>query len=247
MTKSISAGEVLEEKDLPKYKVEVKNINSFRFAKRSIDFEVERQIKLLEQGETPKQETRGWNESKKATVSQRSKEEAADYRYFPEPDIPPVKFTDEEIEKIHRHLPMLPTQVEEQLVVEYKVRKEYAKLIAGDSKLYSFFIKSLNYEIIKSMNSDTLAGLIINKKVDITKVTPEIFIRKLASELQSKVSDEGEITKWIDEAFVQLPQAVSDYKSGRQQAIGVIIGKVMQLSKGKADAKQVQEIILKRI
>jgi len=158
-----------------------------------------------------------------------------------------VKFTDEEIEKIQRHLPMLPTQVEEQLVVEYKVRKEYAKLIAGDSKLYSFFIKSLNYEIIKSMNSDTLAGLIINKKVDITKVTPEIFIRKLASELQSKVSDEGEITKWIDEAFVQLPQAVSDYKSGRQQAIGVIIGKVMQLSKGKADAKQVQEIILKRI
>ena len=242
-----TAESIIEEKDLPKYKVEVKNINSFRFAKRSIDFEVERHIKLLEQGETPKQETRGWNESKKATVSQRSKEEAADYRYFPEPDIPPVKFTDEEIEKIQRHLPMLPTQVEEQLVVEYKVRKEYAKLIAGDSKLYSFFIKSLNYEIIKSMNSDTLAGLIINKKVDITKVTPEIFIRKLASELQSKVSDEGEITKWIDEAFVQLPQAVSDYKSGRQQAIGVIIGKVMQLSKGKADAKQVQEIILKRI
>jgi len=84
----------------PKYKVEVKNINSFNFVKKAVDFEVTRHIEMLNKGETPDQETRGWSEDKNATFSQRSKEDAHDYRYFPEPDVPPMEFDDEYISNV---------------------------------------------------------------------------------------------------------------------------------------------------
>ena len=102
-------------------------------------------------------------------------------------------------------------------------------------------------KIDTTIKADTLASLIINRKIDVAKISPEQLVKDLQSQQSSKVSDEGEITKWIDEALAQLPQAVADFKSGKQQAIGVIIGKVMQLSKGKADARQVSELIKKRL
>src|SRR3989338_9963473 len=92
--------------ELPNYKVEVKNINSFKFVKNAIDYEVTRHIEILEKGETPVQETRGYVEATGKTISQRSKEEAHDYRYFPEPDIPQLEFSEEEK---NTPLPELPT------------------------------------------------------------------------------------------------------------------------------------------
>jgi aspartyl-tRNA(Asn)/glutamyl-tRNA(Gln) amidotransferase subunit B len=237
----------IEEKDLPNYKVEVKNINSFRFAKKSIDFEVARHIELLEKGETPKQETRGWSESKKGTISQRSKEEAADYRYFPEPDIPPMKFTKEQVEKIRKQIPILPTQVSEDLVSQYSIKKEYAELLAKDSKLLQYFEESRDQGVKESIDTNIIANLIINRKVDISKVSPSEFIANLKSQKTSTVSDEKELKKWVEQAISELPQATSDFKSGKQGAIGALIGKVMQLSKGKADAKQVGDLIRKTL
>ncbi len=89
-------------------KVEIKNLNSIKAASDSVDYEIERQTELLEVGEKIVQETRGWDDSKKATVSQRSKEEAHDYRYFPEPDLPPLKFLPAQIEEIKAGIPELP-------------------------------------------------------------------------------------------------------------------------------------------
>lgn len=96
-------------------RVEVKNINSFRAVERSVLYEISRHIELLEKGEAVKQETRGWDEAKQRTVAQRSKEEAMDYRYFPEPDIPPVVLTDEEIQAIHDEMPHLPPHIRREL------------------------------------------------------------------------------------------------------------------------------------
>ena len=98
------------EESLPKYKVEVKNINSFRFAEAAINYEIPRHIEMLEAGEMPKQVTMGWNEKTNQTVEQRTKGEANDYRYMPEPDLPELHFTKKFIDHLRGELPELPAQ-----------------------------------------------------------------------------------------------------------------------------------------
>jgi aspartyl-tRNA(Asn)/glutamyl-tRNA(Gln) amidotransferase subunit B len=109
------------ETTLPKYKVEVKNINSFKFAEAAINYEIARQIEILKEGGTPKQVTMGWNERENCTVEQRSKEEANDYRYFPEPDLPVLQFTKEYLDELKNHLPELPAQKRKRFKEEYNL------------------------------------------------------------------------------------------------------------------------------
>lgn len=120
-------------------KVEVKNINSFKFVEKAIDAEIKRQTEILERGEKVVQETRGWDEAKGETVSQRTKEAAHDYRYFPEPDIPPLQFMEDYIENLRRNLPELPEAKKERFISEYGVSGENVDVIVSDKKLAEYF------------------------------------------------------------------------------------------------------------
>jgi len=109
------------ETTLPKYKCEVKNINSFKFAEAAINYEIARQTEILKEGNIPKQVTMGWNEKTNQTVEQRSKEEANDYRYFPEPDLPVLQFTEEYLHDLRHRLPELPAQKKKRFIEEYNL------------------------------------------------------------------------------------------------------------------------------
>ena len=117
-----------QKNQLPDYKVEIKNLNSFRFVARAIDYEITRQKRVLESGKKPNQETRGYNDKTRETFLQRTKEEAEDYRYFPEPDIPPMIFTDQQIKNWQAQLPELPSAKIAKLVNQYTISKRTAQI-----------------------------------------------------------------------------------------------------------------------
>ena len=125
-------------------KVEVKNINSFRAVEKAIIYETKRQIEALETGEALVQETRGWNEDRAKTISQRIKETSADYRYFPEPDIPPLVISDEMLAEAQNLLPELPEAKRERFLKEYQIRSELSDIIISNKHLADYFEQTLS-------------------------------------------------------------------------------------------------------
>ncbi|MGB9763226.1 MAG: Asp-tRNA(Asn)/Glu-tRNA(Gln) amidotransferase subunit GatB [Minisyncoccia bacterium] len=133
-------------------KVEIKNLNSFRSVERAIDYEIKRQTEILENGEKVIQETRGWDDEKGITYSQRLKEEAQDYRYFPEPDLPPLHLYSLkqsgglfDLEKLKQELPELPWQKKERLINDFKISLKGANVLIQDEKLLRLFEESVSY------------------------------------------------------------------------------------------------------
>jgi aspartyl-tRNA(Asn)/glutamyl-tRNA(Gln) amidotransferase subunit B len=127
------------ETTLPKYKVEVKNINSFKFAEQAINYEIARQIEILKEGGTPKQVTMGWDEKNNKTVEQRSKEEANDYRYFPEPDLPVLQFTKEYLDKLRSEMPELPAQKRARFISEFNLPVADVENLINWKELANYF------------------------------------------------------------------------------------------------------------
>lgn len=127
------------ETGLPKYKVEVKNINSFKFAEAAINYEIARQTEMLKEGKTPKQVTMGWNEKEGVTVEQRSKEEANDYRYFPEPDLPVLQFTKAYLDKLRAEMPELPAQKRARFISEFNLPSADVENLINWKELANYF------------------------------------------------------------------------------------------------------------
>ena len=237
------------QKELPNYKVEVKNINSFNFVKRAIDFEVKRHIELLEQEKTPVQETRGWNSDKNVTYSQRTKEDAHEYRYFPEPDIPPFDFSDGYIHEIEKTMPELPNE----RVKRYKlmgIKHLDAYILTRNMNLCSYFEEVLLYIKKDNNEQDTeqkVASAIINKRISATLSTKE-FAKKFFEIAKPRETDSVFLDKSIQYVLTNNSKAVVEYKNGKKTVVMFLVGQVMKEMKGKADAlivkKELERIIL---
>lgn len=229
----------LPNSELPKYRVELKNINSFRFARKALEFEFNRQKELLDKGESPIQQTRGWNEGKNATVPQRTKEEANDYRYFPEPDIPPMKFQTTFISKLRATLPELPDAKSLRFQKEYKISKYNSDILTDDRQIADYFEESV--KVANSQNESgqeaNIANWIINKKVDISEVVPGELVQQIVLGKQAAQSDEVELNKIIDRVIAENPKAVEDYNNGKENSLQFIIGQVARILKIKPSAE----------
>lgn len=226
---------------LPAYKVEVKNLNSFRYIERAINFEIERQTELREKGETPVQETRGWNEAKNHTFSQRTKESAEDYRYFPDPDLPPIRFTAAYVESLKAQLPELPDAVVARFVSDYGIKETDASILASDLTIAKKMNAILADGKAKGVDCAKLASLIVNKKISMDNPLDEMKTLLAAS----NVSDDALLAA-IDEAIASNAKAVADYKAGKQQVIGFFIGFVSK-KLGKVDANKVRELLQQKL
>lgn len=234
---------------LPNYKVEVKNINSFRFAAAAIEYEIKRHAMILDEGKTPVQETRGWNEAKGVTVSQRSKEEAADYRYFPEPDIPPMRFTDTYIEKIRRVMPELPSARKARIMKAYELKERQADVLIDNVSKLNKFEELVSLPSIKKANISrpTVANWIINKAPsDFESITLEEIGRQIVDDNTAVAVDTDELIRIVGEVVSSNQKAVSDYKSGKEQSLMFLLGQVKR-TLPKADVSVILGAIKKKI
>ena len=221
----------------------MKNINSFRFLERAINYEIKRQTELLKEEVTPRQETRGWSEADNATIAQRYKETEADYRYFPEPDIPPMEFSVSFINKIKISLPELPEEIQDRLRKFYKLPQDYLDVLTKDKRTLEFAEKALKLAVSQKVDPRFVASAIVNQKADLERKSPEKFIKELLDKKKEVVSDEPTLEKWVQEAISESSQAVADYKSGKLEALAPVIGKAMQLSKGRANPVLVKKLL----
>ncbi len=222
--------------------VEIKNINSFRFVEKAIEYEIKRQLEEFEKTGLEKQAgnktTRGWDEKNQQTVLQREKEEAADYRYFPEPDIPPIRLSENQIKEIKAKIPKLP---EEKIVSLKKMGlSDYqAELLSKSEQNMQILVNTL--KIDPQLSSAKIADLIINKKAD----SPQKIVAILSTKKPSM--DKNELVS-ISEAVVKdNPSVVEQFKKGKETVIEFLVGQVMAQTKGQADANQVRKLLREKL
>lgn len=288
-------------------KVEIKNLNSFKAVERSIEYEIIRQTKLLDEGKKIDQETRGWDEKQQATFAQRSKEEAHDYRYFPEPDLPPLKFDKKYIDKLKAQLPELPDKKLKRFQDQYGFSAADAKLITLNPNLADYaehvmselraWLSDLDeldpsheaaWDNSKKKFSKTTANWLINKlggqmalkkvSFDNLKITPENFAEFITLIYQNKVNstnaqsllktmlthggdptniledqglhlieDVSDLEPLVDKVIAAHPDQVKQFKAGKQTLLKYFLGAVMQESKGKANPKMAEELLLQKL
>ncbi|NPA94818.1 MAG: Asp-tRNA(Asn)/Glu-tRNA(Gln) amidotransferase subunit GatB [Thermodesulfobacteria bacterium] len=263
-------------------KAELKNMNSFRHVQKALEYEIRRQTALLLDGKEIVQETRLYDASKGVTHSMRGKEEAHDYRYFPDPDLVPIKVDDEWLESVRKSLPELPDEKRQRFVTEYGL-PDYDAQVLTDSidlaeyfeqcvKLYPEAKKVSNWimvELLKLLKKDEqdilhcnvtpkilaeLLGLIdkgtISSKIA-KKILEEIYDHGgspseiVEREGLAQVSDESELAAIVEQVVRDNPKEVEKYRAGKKKVMGFFVGQVMRQTKGKANPKMVNELLIK--
>ena len=265
-------------------RTEMKNMNSFRSIVRAIEYESNRQIDVLEEGGTIEQETRRWDEVSGKTFSMRDKEDAEDYRYFPEPDLVAIKLSDEYIENIRKNLPELPESRKERYLNEYHLSEKDSNIISSSKYLADLFeqatkicnnAKAVNNWIISDISrilneteiepieipfdSNQLAKLVIliDKGVISSSIGKKVLVELFENPRDPEeiikekgwiqISDEGEIKEIVTKILKENPQSVSDYKAGKDKALGFLVGQAMKQTKGKANPKMLNEMFIEEL
>ncbi|MFW6110364.1 MAG: Asp-tRNA(Asn)/Glu-tRNA(Gln) amidotransferase subunit GatB [Patescibacteria group bacterium] len=225
-------------RQIPDYRVEIKNLNSFKHLRDAVSYEIKRQINLLEKSETPGQETRGWDVARSRTFVQRSKEEAHDYRYFPEPDLPPVQFDSSFIEQLKEELPVLPGEQRERLE-SMGLRTSQAKILARDSERHAYFLR-----LAEEIKVQEAAKLVINQPETMNK-DPQQVAEELRREKEETISGEAKLDGIAKKVIEENPEPVEDYRSGKEEAIQFLLGKIMRKTQGKADPQKAKSSLEK--
>lgn len=265
-------------------RTEMKNMNSFRSIVRAIDYEVERQIDVLEDGGKIDQETLRWDDVSGRTFPMRDKEDAQDYRYFPDPDLVAIKLSDDYIENVGKMLPEMPESRKQRYLEEYKLSEKDANLLTSSKYLSDLFesatkvcnnAKAVNNWIISDISrklnekeiepneipftAEQLGELVILiEKGTISssigkKVLDELFENPEKPEVIIKekgwiqISDEGAIREVVLKIIDQNAQSVADYKSGKEKALGFLVGQAMKETKGKANPQMLNEMFIEEL
>ena len=233
-------------KELPKYKVEVKNINSFGFVEKAINFEIKRQLEILEKGEIPAQETRGWDENKNKTVSQRAKEEANDYRYFPEPDIPPIRWTQKQIDDLRLKIKELPDEKLARFIKDYSLTDYDAEILTREIALANYFEQAVKDAQDKA-TAKQIANHIINKRINIDEVLPAKLIEDILQSSKTEDIDVKDLKTIVQKVLANNPKVAEEFKNGKESVIQFAIGQVMYIIRKKIDTNIVKQLIMEEL
>lgn len=233
--------------ELPDYKVEIKNLNSFRFVEKAINYEIKRQLQLIKKGKKPIQETRGWDESKQVTYSQRWKEEAQDYRYFPEPDLPPIRWTKKQLSFIRERLLELPETKAGRFQKEYQLTTYQTRILTETKEKADYFEEAARVGKKHKVTGKELANVIINKRVDINKFLPAELIQILVRKKAPLRITEKQLKEVIGKVLKENSKVVVDFKKGKTQAVEFLVGQAMRETKGRADPNQTRKILLEAL
>jgi aspartyl-tRNA(Asn)/glutamyl-tRNA(Gln) amidotransferase subunit B len=234
------------DKKLPGYRVELKNINSFLFMQKAIIAEYERQVYELKKGNTIKQETRGYNESTRKTFPLRSKEDMQDYRYFPEPDIPSFSFTEKTLSTFFAIDSEKPLAI---LHYFYKqgVSSQNIEVLFGNVDECMYAYNAVTYSNKYNVTAQTIVSSIVNKRIPTINYTPEKYVQELQAHQTNLITDTDVYESLALRAKEKYPQAFSDFQSGKEAAIGVLIGFCMKESKGKIDPNSMKKYLKKLV
>ena len=268
-------------------RAEIKNVNSVRFLGQAIEYEIVRQLDIIESGGTVIQETRLFDPAKGVTRSMRSKEDAMDYRYFPDPDLRPLVLDEARIEAIRVTMPELPDAKRDRFIQEFSLTKYDANVLVAEKETADFYEEIVGFskghgsgklianwlivEVFGAMNRDSksiddlpfepqhlanLVDLIIDNTIS-GKIAKDVFSKmwetgkapaQLIDELGLKqVSDTGVIEKTVDDVIAANASQVEQYRAGKEQVFGFLVGQVMKALQGKANPGVANEMLKKKL
>jgi len=256
-------------------RTEMKNINSVNFIGRAIEYEFHRQVDAILAGEKIVQETRRYDQNLGVTLSMRKKENLSEYRFFPEPNIPPLVVLKEEIVRLSHELPTLPDDRKAEYIAKFSLTPYDADLITESRTAADYFESAVDHTKYPKLLGNLFIGEMLAKQTDEDeefKLRPE-YLAEIADLLGdgtinsgtakeiiaggetvspkeivtrdglARITDQDKLKEYINQAFSEMPKAIADYKKGKTAALKSIVGRVMGITKGKADTAILSDLV----